>query len=157
MSRSLVIFCAGALLLVATAGCTLDSFFLSFSGSSNRKEQSVALSVDQVSTSLQATLSKNFGLQVTKSQEGEEVHLKGETKQGKKFDFILQRQRSETGERTVIVFEGESEAEFLWLSAIGAVVNSLQTQQQPATTPDRSLGAPTTQNPYSGVSSGFSR
>jgi hypothetical protein len=128
MSRSLGILCAGAF-LVATAGCTLDSLFLSFTGSSNRKEQAVTVSVDQVGASLHATLGK-FGVKVEDSRNGEELHFKGVTTTGKKFEFIVQRQKSDFGERTVIAFEGDKEAEaLLWLAAISAIVNPAPVQQ----------------------------
>jgi hypothetical protein len=126
--------CASVVVL-ATAGCTLDSLFLSFTGSSNRKEQAVTISVDQVSTSLHAMLGK-FGVKVEDRWNGEELHLKGLTTTGKKFEFIVQRQKTDFGERTVVAFEGDKEAEsLLWSAAVIAVTNPAPAQQpqvQPA-------------------------
>jgi hypothetical protein len=135
MSRSLGIVCAGALVL-ATAGCTLDSLFLSFTGS-NRKEQEVTVSVDQVSASLHATLASRFpGLKIEDSRQGEELHLKGMTNTGKKFEFIVLRRRSQFGDRTVVAFEGDKEAEaLLWFVAINGVVNPAPPGQQPGVQP----------------------
>src|SRR5436309_2165570 len=129
MSRSLGVVCAGALVL-ATAGCTLDSLFLSWIGSSNRKEQAVTVSVDQVSASLHATLGNRFPeIKIEDSRNGEELHIKGVTRTGKKFEFIVQRQKSDFGDRTVVAFEGDKEAEgLLWLAAISAIVNPPQAQ-----------------------------
>ncbi|SRR5260370_11011787 len=136
MSRSLGIVCAGAFML-ATAGCTLDSFFLSFTGPSNRKEQAVTVSVDQVSASLHATLSRFPEIKIEDSRNGEELHLKGVTKTGKKFEFIVQRQRTDFGDHTVVAFEGDKETEaLLWSAAIIAITNPPAVQQpqvQPAT------------------------
>jgi hypothetical protein len=132
MSRSLGILCAGAL-LVATAGCTLDSFFLSISGSSNRQEQTVPLSLDQVKLSLRSTLGKSFGIvMLDESKNGEEVRLAGATNTGKKFVFILQRQKSDFGERTMVAFEGEKEAsDLLWRSVLLSFASSPAPQQPP--------------------------
>ncbi len=133
MSRCLGMVCAGVL-LCATAGCTLDSLFLSLTGSSNRKEQTVALSVNQASAAIHATLGSKFEIMVTQSKDGEEVHLEGQTKQGKKFAFILQKQKSDVGERTVVAFEGEKEAEgLLWDAVFLAMTAGPQPQAQPQT------------------------
>src|SRR5260370_30771666 len=116
MSRSLGIVCAGAFML-ATAGCTLDSFFLSFTGPSNRKEQAVTVSGHQVSASLHATRSRFPEIKIEDSRNGEELHLKGVTKTRKKFQFIGQRQSTDFGHHTVVTFRGDKETEALPWSA----------------------------------------
>jgi hypothetical protein len=155
MSRTLGILCAGALLMAA-AGCTLDSLFVSITGSGNRKEETVAMSVSQVSASIRASLGGKFGLLVDESRDGEEVWLKGQTKNGKKFAFILQRQKSDSGERTIIAFEGEKEAqELLWQAIINIAIYGpadAQPQQRP-----QGAAAPATSPAQMPFSSGFQR
>jgi len=125
MSRPLGILCAGVLVL-ATSGCTLDSFFL-FGGSS-RREIVVVGSVSQCASSLQASLNQR-NIMVTQQRNGEEVRLSG-VFEGKKFAFILQKQKSDTGEKTVIAFEGENDSyEKLWTSAVIGAGNGTQLQQ----------------------------
>jgi hypothetical protein len=155
MSRSLGIVCAGAFVL-ATAGCTLDSLFLSFTGSSNRKEQAVTVSVDKVSASLHGMLGK-FSVKVEDKWNGEELHLKGLTTTGKKFEFIVQRQKTDFGDRTVVAFEGDKEAEaLLWSAAVIAITNPAPVQQpqvQPAVgaLPDANSGRGYPDRIYGGI------
>jgi hypothetical protein len=130
MSRTLGILCAGALVL-ATAGCTLDSFFLSLTGSASRKEQTVALSVDQVKASLRTTLGNSGIVMVSESRDGEAVYLKGKTPNGKEFKFVLQRQKSDNADRTLVAFEGDKEAEtLLWGAAIMSIMQPPPAPQQ---------------------------
>ncbi len=139
MLRSLGILCAGAL-LISAAGCTLDSFFLSFSGSSNRQEQIATMSVDQTAAVLQAKM-HSFNITLASSRIGEEIHLKGLTKSGKSFEFILQRQKSDTGDRTIVAFEGDKETELLVVAAaFEAVKKGPQPQQDTNVVPSASSG-----------------
>jgi hypothetical protein len=113
--------CAAALLLAA-AGCSLNSFLVSVTGSDG-KQQVVAGSVDEVSARLQASLS-HVGVAVTATRQGEDVRLAGLTHSGKRFVLVLKRQQADGVERTAVAVEWEKEAdEQLW----SAIVDLLAT------------------------------
>jgi hypothetical protein len=108
MTRRLGVVCAAALLLAA-AGCSLNSFLVSFTGSDG-KQQVVAGSVDEVSARLQAALG-HVGVQVLATRQGEDARLTGITRSGKKFALVLKRQKADGVERTAIAVEWEKEAD----------------------------------------------
>ncbi len=115
MTRRLGVVCAAAL-LVATAGCSLNSFLVSATGPDG-KQQVVAGSVDEVSARLQASLSR-VGVQVLASRQGEDVRLTGATRSGKRFALVLKRQKADNVERTAIAVEWEKEADDQFWSAV---------------------------------------
>lgn len=116
MSRRMGIVCAAALLFVA-AGCSAESFLLSWAGSGG-KQQIVSGSVDQTSANVQAAL-KNMGIIVSASQVGEEVRLIGETKSHNRFVLVLKRRLTSSGESTAISIEWEKDAdEQFWLAVL---------------------------------------
>ena len=113
MPRPFGLVCAGALLLAAV-GCTMDSFYLTLTGS-QRNESPVAGSITMVKDTLKAALQARQCKGVHEVANGEEIRVTGMTPSGKKFDFILQRQKTPYGEQTLVALEGEREAqEFLW-------------------------------------------
>ncbi len=116
MSRPVGEVCAAAL-LSAAVGCSSLSFLLSGAGPGG-KQQVIAGSVDQVSASLQATLGR-AGIAVSATPEGQDVRLAGQTRSGKKFALLLQRQQTDAGEKTVVAIHWEKEAdEDFWLALV---------------------------------------
>jgi hypothetical protein len=116
MSRQVGMVCAGAL-LIATAGCSLDSFLVSFTGRDG-KQHVVAGSADQVALNLQAALGK-AGVAVTATRDGEDIRLAGTTRSGSKFYLRLKRQKTYAGENTAVAIEWEREADdSFWLTVV---------------------------------------
>ena len=84
-----------------------------------------------MTSTIQATLGSKFNIMAIQNRDGEEVRIEGQTKQGKKFAFILQKQKSDVGERTVIAFEGEKEAnDLLWDAVFTAMTPGPRPQVQ---------------------------
>ncbi len=122
MTRQVGVVCAAALLLAA-AGCSLNSFLVSVTGSDG-KQQVVAGSVDEVSARLQASLS-HVGVQVMAKSQGEDVRLTGVTRAGKKFALVLKRRMTDNVERTAITVEGEKEADDqFWFAVVDLLVTT---------------------------------
>jgi hypothetical protein len=116
MTRRVGVVCAAALLLAA-AGCSLNSFLVSATGRDG-KQQVVAGSVDEVSARLQAALG-HVGVAVTATPQGEDMRLAGVTRSGKKFALVLKRQKTDNVERTAIAVEWEKEAdEQFWFAVV---------------------------------------
>ncbi len=116
MTRRVGVVCAAALLLAA-AGCSLNSFLVTVTGSGG-KQQVVAGSVDEVSARLQAALG-HVGVAVQADRQGEDVRLAGTTRSGKRFTLVLKRQRTDNVERTAIAVEWEKEADDqFWLAVV---------------------------------------
>jgi hypothetical protein len=110
------VVCAAALLWVA-AGCSANSFLLSFFGSDG-KQHVVTGSVDQVSANLQAALGR-VGIAASLNQQGDDVRLVGTSKSGKKFALVLKRQMTNGGENTAVSVECERDAdEQFWLTVV---------------------------------------
>ena len=106
----------------------MDSIFLTLSGSERRDEQTVMMSMGQVSNLLRASLAER-GVKFFESSDGDVVHFKGQTQTGKQFEFILESEKRMGGAATQVVFEGDKEAETLWFAAISAMVNGSSAQQ----------------------------
>jgi hypothetical protein len=116
MSRCVGMLCAAALVGIA-AGCSANSFLLSFIGSDG-KQQVVSGSVDQVSTNLQAALS-NVGIVATLNKQGDDVRLAGVTKSGKRFALVLKQKKTMSGDSTIISLEWEKDAdEQFWATVL---------------------------------------
>jgi hypothetical protein len=111
--------CAGALLWAA-AGCSLDSFLVSWSDPGG-KPRYVAGSADQVSANLQAALG-NAGVMLSETRDGRDVRLAGITRSGKRFTLVLRQQYADRGKRTAVAVEWEDAAdEELW-ALVGEVL-----------------------------------
>lgn len=116
------VVCAAALLLAA-AGCSLNSFLVSATGSDG-KQQVVAGSVDEVSARLQASLS-HIGIAVAATRQGEDVRLAGLTRSGKRFVLVLKRQKADGVERTAVAVEWEREADDeLWTAIVSLLATT---------------------------------
>ncbi len=99
MSRYLGMAGAGAL-LVAVAGCTLDSFLTPSSGLAGSR-QVVAGSVDQVAEQIQQGLS-DAGISVLSKRVGSDLRLAGMTKSQKVFCLHLYGQTVRGEEKTLV-------------------------------------------------------
>ncbi len=121
MSSRLGMVCAAALLFAA-AGCSATSFFMSWVGSGG-KQQVVSGSLDEVSTRLQASLSKMNIIVAVNPMDEDTVKLNGQTKSGKRFALLLKRQKTSRGESTAITVEWETDAdEAFWASVLELLV-----------------------------------
>jgi len=128
MSRLTVFVCAA--LLLATAGCTLDSLFVSFVGP-GRKEESFSGTRDRTEATLAAALTR-LDIKFVRRQNGEEVRLIGRTKGEKAFALVLQEQKKDNGPRTVVGIEWDKEAdEGFWLYLVQALLQPMPTQPLP--------------------------
>jgi len=108
--------CAAALLCTA-AGCSANSFLLSFVNPSG-KQQVVSGSVDQVSAQLQGALS-NAGFMVAMTRTDQDMRLSGKTKSGKTFILVLKRQKTGNSESTAVSVEWQKdEDEQFWLTVV---------------------------------------
>jgi hypothetical protein len=106
-----------AALLLAAAGCTLDSYVVSFTGLVGSTRVMVG-SVDDVSANLQAILGR-VGVRAMATREGKEVHLAGVTKSGKKFVLVLKQQYAGGGQHTAVSIEWEDGADnSFWLNLL---------------------------------------
>jgi hypothetical protein len=108
MSRFLGVAGAGVLLL-AVAGCSLDSFLAPFPGVTNR-QQLVAGKLEQVSARLQAGLG-DAGVPVLTKRVGNEMRLAGMTKSGKVFCLHLYAEKAGGEDRTLVRVKWDRQAD----------------------------------------------
>ena len=108
MSRSLGVTGAGVLLL-AVAGCSLDSFLAPFPGAPNR-QQLVAGKLEQVAARLEEGLS-DAGVSVLTKRVGPEMRLAGMTKSGKVFCLHLYAEKAGGADRTLVRVKWDREAD----------------------------------------------
>jgi hypothetical protein len=99
---------AGALLL-AVAGCSLDSFLAPLPGLSGR-QQVVADKLERVSARLQEGLG-DAGITVLTKPVGPEMRLAGMTKSGKVFCLHLYAEKAGGADRTLVRVKWDREAD----------------------------------------------
>jgi len=118
MARRLGIVCAGVL-LVAVAGCTLDSFLVQGQGPSQKLV--VAAPVNVVHECLQQMLA-DAGIAVRTNLVGEDHRTVGQTRTGKIFCFHLRPEKGEGAEKTrlTLVWDKEVDEEF-WRTVVQAL------------------------------------
>ncbi|MHB1424011.1 MAG: hypothetical protein ACYC3I_12615 [Gemmataceae bacterium] len=126
MSRREGMVCAAALLFVA-AGCSANSFLLSWVGSGG-KQQVVSGSVNEVAARLKASLNKvNIIVALNPMEEGV-IKLNGQTKSGQRFALVLKRKTTSHGENTVVSVEWEKDAdEQFWATVLQLLVKPAAT------------------------------
>ncbi|HWG41890.1 MAG TPA: hypothetical protein VN688_03820 [Gemmataceae bacterium] len=129
MSRRIGIVCACAL-LVAVAGCSIDSFSVSLIGSVSHR-QVVAGSVEQASLKLQEGLTE-AGVVVLVKPQDEGTRLFCRTKSGKMFCLLLNQEKTKGSDKTAVTMSERAVDEQFW----GMVVKILKT---PLPTSDDSL------------------
>jgi hypothetical protein len=123
MSRSLGLAGAGVLLL-AVAGCSLDSFVAPFPGAPNR-QQVVADKLERVSARLEEGLS-DAGVSVLTKRVGPEMRLAGMTKSGKVFCLHLYAEKAGGADRTLVRVKWDREAdEAFWQLVLSLVATPL--------------------------------
>jgi hypothetical protein len=119
MARRLGMICAGVL-LVAVAGCTLDSFLVPGSAGPAQKLV-VAAPVKVVDKCLQQVLA-DAGIAVRTKLVGDDYRTVGQTRTGKIFCFHLKQEKGEGAEKTqlTLIWDKEVDEEF-WRTIVQAL------------------------------------
>jgi hypothetical protein len=137
MLRQVSRIAAGAVVLLAVGGCTLDQFRVNFLGlSPDAGGHLVAGSLESVEASTTGIL-RQMGLFVTSSRAGETVRLSGATRTGRRFTLVLRRQKTEQGEQTRVNIEWQNERDDnFWFELGGQLVGGGRVSSPaPGTTP----------------------
>lgn len=123
MHRQASLIAASAVVLLATAGCTLEQFRVNVLGlSSDTSGHVIAGSLESVTSSTQGTL-RQMGLFVESKKTGDTVRLTSKTQTGRTFSLVLRRQKTEHGEQTRINIEWEKDRDdAFWLELAGILV-----------------------------------
>jgi hypothetical protein len=103
MNRAFRRSCAAGVLFLVLGGCTLpEQFNLSwFQTATPGGDRVVAASLDSVSQSTQAGL-RRLGFQAEAATQGDDVHIVAKTAAGDQLEFVLTRQKTDQGERTLV-------------------------------------------------------
>ena len=111
-----------AALLIVVAGCSADTFVLTWPGSGG-KPKIVSGSIEDTAAHLRASLSKlNIVVAVNPMDEGT-IELNGLTKTGRRFALVLKRHKTNRGENTAITVEWEKDAdEQFWATVLDLLV-----------------------------------
>jgi hypothetical protein len=111
MVRSMGMVCTGTL-LVLLAGCSLEEFTLSLSGTPRGREKVYDGPPETVILIAQASLQR-MEMMVDPIPAGDKdtVRLKCKTPTGKNFALVLKRQKSAQGEKTAVHLEWEQQAD----------------------------------------------
>jgi hypothetical protein len=149
MDRRMLPVWAGAVVLLAAAGCTLDAFRLDIFGTAPHHQHVLGGNPDAIALYVQTTL-QGMNVLVTSTRDKDVVRLVGTTRSGKPFEMLLKRQTSAGREQTQLQLRWQKDPDpGFWMDFMYAIQNRpVQTQSPPpGYNPGQQPTTPTTYGP----------